>query len=200
MSRSILVGALAALALASCDKPNYPPAMRDWAALVTWDDAGEGLLIEGRPARIIKAWDFTRDAPDVELMNATSRFVAGQGLVVSGVAPDPGLRIRTDAMRGAEAPLLVVKLTRVKAAERWDGTVYYATAQHREAARFMNRPAGPAEPPTGVPVVLVYDMAALQAGGDDWLKSAIEHVRLDLDDQAGGEVIIHQVALVREPI
>lgn len=200
MSKSILAGLLAALTLTACDKPNYLPPLRDWTTLVTWDDVGGGLLVDGRPARVVKGWDFTREAAEVELLNATSRFVAGQGLVISGVAPDPGLRIPVNSLPGSGANLLVVRLTRLTAANEWDGAVYYATTQHQEAARFMNLPMDTAAPPTGVPVMLVYDMEELHAGGGDWMKSVIEHIRLDLDDGAGGEVVIHQIALVREPL
>lgn len=126
--------------------------------------------------------------------------MAGQGLLVSGVAPDPSVRIPLN-LRGSDASLVVVRLTRVKATGDWDGALYYATARHGESPKFMNFPVhADTPPPIGAPVVLIYDMDELSVGGDDWMKSTIERIRLDLDIEAGGEVIIHQVALVREPM
>ena len=199
MSRSILGGLLAAFVLTACDKPNYPESERDLASLVKWGAASQTLMLGEKPARVMKSWDFSQAPIGLELLNAKAKLVPGQGLLVSGVASDPGLRLPTDGLRGSEASLLVVRLTRVKATANWDGAVYYATEQHPESARFMSRPAGSVVPPTGVPVVLVYDMESLRVGGDDWMKSMIKHIRLDLDDGAGGEVLIHQVALVWEP-
>lgn len=199
MSRLILAGLLAALALSACDKPNYPEPERDWASLVRWDAATQTLMLGEQPARLVKSWDFSQPPAGLELLNASAKVIPGQGLLVSGVAPDPGLRLPTDSLRGSEAALLVVRLTRVKATANWDGSVYYATGEHSESARFMSGPADSVAPSTAVPVVLVYDMEALRAGGDDWTKSMIKHIRLDLDDDAGGEVLIHQVALVRQP-
>lgn len=199
MSRCILAGLLAALALTACDKPNHPEPERDLASLVTWDAASQKLMLGEQPVRVVKSWDLSQAPVGLELLNASAKVIPGQGLLVSGVAPDPGLRLPTDGLRGSEASLLVVRLTRVKATANWDGAVYYATGQHPESARFMSGPADSVAPPTGVPVVLVYDMEALRAGGDDWMKSMIKHIRLDLDDGAGGEVLIHQVALVWEP-
>lgn len=199
MSKPILAALLASLVLTACDKPNYPEPLRDWGALASWDDASGGFLIDGRPATAVKAWDFTRNPADAAPVNATARLVAGQGLVVLGVAPDPGLRAPL-GLRGSDASLLLVRLTRVKATERWDGAVYYATKRHGETGKFMNVPLHADSPRVGTPVVLVYDMDALRAGGDDWMKSMIKHIRLDLDIAAGGEVVIHQIALVREPL
>ncbi len=200
MIRSISVGLLAALCLAACDKPNYPEPERDWDALVTWNAASGTLMFGVEPAKIVKAWDFSAAPVDVELRNATAKFLPGQGLLVSGVAPDPGLRLPVDNLRGSGASLLVVRLTRMKPTAGWDGTAYYATERHSESARFMNRSSHAVAPPTGVPVVLVYDMGSLLAGGDDWMKSMIKHIRLDLDDDAGGDVLLQQIALVREPL
>lgn len=199
MSKPILASLLAVLTLGACDKPNYPEPSRNWAASVAWDEASEGFLVDGRPAAVVKAWDFAKGPVQVEAENVVSRHVAGQGLDVSSVAPDAILRIPLN-LRGSDASLVVVRLTRVKAGAGWDGALYYVTKRHGEVRAFVGYPGDPAAPPAGVPVVLVYDMEELPAGGGDWMKSTIEHIRLDLDNEAGGEVIIHQIALVREPI
>jgi hypothetical protein len=46
---------------------------------------------------------------------------------------------------------------------------------------------------------MVYDMAKPRKGGDDWVKSVITGLRLDLDDDAGGEFTLYQVAIVNVP-
>ncbi|KRB40059.1 MAG: hypothetical protein V4514_05210 [Pseudomonadota bacterium] len=199
MSKPILASLLAVLTLCACDKPNDPEPSRNWAALVAWDQASGDFLVDGRPAAVVKAWDFAKGPVEVQTPNAVSRHVAGEGLDVSSVAPDARLRIPLN-LRGSEASLVVVRLTRVKAGAGWDGALYYVTRRHGEAPAFMSFPGDPAAPLAGVPVVLVYDMKDLPAGGGDWMRSMIEHVRLDLDKEAGGEVVIHQIALVREPI
>jgi hypothetical protein len=46
---------------------------------------------------------------------------------------------------------------------------------------------------------MVYDLAKPRKGGDDWLKSVITGIRLDLDDSAGGAFTLQQVAIVSIP-
>jgi hypothetical protein len=47
---------------------------------------------------------------------------------------------------------------------------------------------------------MVYDLAQPKKGGDDWTRSTITGIRLDLDDTEGGEFTIHQVAIVSLPV
>jgi len=46
---------------------------------------------------------------------------------------------------------------------------------------------------------MVYDLSNPKKGGDDWVKSVITGLRLDLDDDAGGAFTIHQIAIVSLP-
>ena len=50
-------------------------------------------------------------------------------------------------------------------------------------------------PRIGQTVTLVFDMAKLAAGGDDWTTSRIEQIRLQTDDQPGGEFVIREAAI-----
>ena len=54
-------------------------------------------------------------------------------------------------------------------------------------------------PAVGETTVRVYDLAKPLLGGDDWTKSTIKGLRLDLDDDVGGEFTLYQVAIVNVP-
>ena len=68
-----------------------------------------------------------------------------------------------------------------------------------EAAAFATKPVRGTDPAVGETTVMVYDMANPRKGGDDWVKSVITGLRLDLDDDAGGEFTLHQIAIVNIP-
>lgn len=200
MSRICAVLAAIGLALTACDKPNAPaPVWEDqWKAEVRWDAAGERFLLNDLPADTVRLWDFEAGATGGEAMNAQLRAAPGRGVELLGNAADPAFRLQLDpGVRGDQAQLAVVRLTRLKQAGAWDGALYYSTPKHGESARFMI--PGPAEgPAVGEPVVLVYKVADLVAGRDDWLQSTIIGLRVDLEAGGGGDVIIHQVALLAE--
>jgi hypothetical protein len=200
MSKVFAAAALAASLLAACDKPNGPEPARDWSALVAWNETDGRFYVDGRPAGVVQSWDFRRGAAGFETVNAAQRPEAGQGLVIASTAPDPILR--TPAVlhvSGKDAPLVVVRLTRTKATEAWDGALYYSTKRHGETPDFMAYPARGSPPAAGSPALLVYDLGKPRVGGDDWTRSTIEQIRVDLDAGPGGEVVVHQIALIREP-
>lgn len=199
MNPATVSGVLAALALCGCDKPNEPQPRRDWGAAVAWDDAGRRFQIDGRPIETLAAWDFAAGPAGFQLANAGANHLPGRGLEVTATGPDPLIRSpKPLGLPGAKASLVIVRLTRVKATPRWDGSLHYSTDRHGETPGFMALPLAP-PPEAGRPTVLVYDMTAPLAGGRDWVRSKIDQVRIDLDEGAGGEVVIHQIALAREP-
>ncbi|HEY9235122.1 MAG TPA: hypothetical protein VIP08_08820 [Phenylobacterium sp.] len=197
--RRLLSAGLALLMLSACDKPNAPEVQTTWSK-VEWDDAVRTFRFDGEQAEVIRLWDLARDPSGVEVLNALGGIRPGDGLAIYGTMPDPGLR--TDGavgVRGAEGGLLVVRLTRLKDAGPWDGSMFYSTAKHGESARFTNRPLRTEPPRPGRTTILVYDMSAAPVGARDWRKSVIKRLRVDLDANGGGEVVVHQIALVREP-
>ena len=194
------VALLAALALCACDKPNGPEPRRDWTGAVAWDAVGGRFRIDGHPVETLAAWDFAAEGGGRLLpVNARLLGVPGQGVAVADTGPDPSVRTPgVLRLPGAQADLVIVRLTRVTPTPTWDGMLYYSTDRHGETARFALRPAGGRPPPAGAPAILVYDLAAAGPVGRDWRKSVIEQIRLDLDVGAGGAVVIHQIVLGRE--
>ena len=113
---------------------------------------------------------------------------------------DPALRSPSGlALDGAQYSHVLVRITRLAPASDWDGALHYVTANHPEAAGFMAKPVQGAEPKVNETVILVYDMRTPTMGGGDWVSSLIESLRLDFDDAAGGEFLIHQIAVTEPP-
>jgi hypothetical protein len=63
----------------------------------------------------------------------------------------------------------------------------------------MAAPVQGADPAVNETAILVYDMTHLKKGGADWTQSIIQQIRMDFEDQAGGEFLVRQVAIVRNP-
>lgn len=194
----ILALAIVVLTLAACDKSSLPEPARDWATAASWDEPGRRFLFDGQPAAVVRSWDFERtgDAEGFTPLNAKMTPVKGQGLVLINGA-DPGLHSPDDLkVEGRKGALLLVRLTRRQATGSWDGTVFHQTRSHGESEKFAHRASGVPEP--GVTTVMVYVMRASPRGGDDWAASRIKRLRIDLEGN-GGETVIHQIALTREP-
>ena len=193
----ILAVLLAMSLLAGCDKPNYPIAPHNWKT-VGWDGESARFLLDGRPASVVRSWDFAQSgqAQGFVPSNAAMTAQGGQGLVIVNGA-DPGLRSPPGlGIKGDDAAILLVRLTRRTPTKVWDGAVFYTTPRHGESEAFVNRLA--AAPEAGVPVVLAYPMTYTRSGRSDWGRGKIEQIRLDLEAD-GGETVVHQIALVREP-
>jgi hypothetical protein len=92
-----------------------------------------------------------------------------------------------------------VRLTRVRPSDKWDGSIFYTTAAHGEAGAFHTKPLRGANPVQGETTIMVYDMASLKKGGDDWTASTISGLRLDFDDSPGGAFLVHEIAVVSLP-
>lgn len=102
------------------------------------------------------------------------------------------------SIAGGDYSLVLVRLTRTAPSATFDGAIYYTTPKHGESAQFLAKTSS-ANPEVGETVILLFDMSRLVTGHEDWRKSVIEQVRLDLDDTAGGAFVIHQVAIVKAP-
>ena len=74
-----------------------------------------------------------------------------------------------------------------------------STARSCSMKALETRPVRGGDPAVGETTLMVYDLAKPILGGDDWLKSTIKGLRLDLDDDAGGEFTLYQVAIVNVP-
>lgn len=224
MRRAFVLGLMATLALAACDRPAVrtqkrapvprpaiPPGTPlvaapvhlfpdDPPSPVVWNPARGAFTFKGQVLRAEKLWTFD---------GATDGFVATHGEVLP--SDGAGLSVRVDGrdamlrtprglnVEGATRSLLLVHLTRTAAVKRWDPTVYYSTAAHGESQAYFAKPVFGGHPRLNDTVTMVFDMRHPAAGGDDWKSSIIDQVRLDVDDGAGGAFIVHQVAIAQDP-
>jgi hypothetical protein len=214
--RSLFLLALAAATLVACDEPAprrraeppapaasapaVPAASVERAGAVVWDAAKGAFLLNGKLLKPARLWTFDGSTDGWTGLGATLVPATGGGLAVNNVAFDPILVSPSGlAIDGAHNPLVVIRLTRVKAGGDWSGTLFYVTPQHGTAEAFHGRPADLKDIAVNETVTLVYDMSRPAAGGEDWSASTIDQLRFDTDDQAGGQFVIHQVAIADNP-
>jgi hypothetical protein len=171
----------------------------DSAPPVTWDEKRAAFVQTGRPLAAVRLWRFD---------HTTDGFSASPGSQVAAL-PDRGLDVtnreygafvRTPPRLGIDGrayPIVLVRLTRTKSGSGWDPTLYYATGKHEESPSFFAPVYRGKNPGVGDTVTLVFNMAKLGAGGNDWIISTVNQLRLQTDDQAGGEFVIRQVAVTK---
>ena len=214
---------LLVLALGACDEPRpreqklnprpeplsaeliTPPARsaegaEARAGAFGWD-AEAGVFLQGE-ARLQagRLWTFDGSTDGFVLAGGQVGPAEPAGLAVALTAFDPILRSPSGlALDGGRYSLVLVRLTRVARGSAWDGSLYYSTADHGESAGYTATPFQGADPAVNETVILAYDMRQPRAGGADWSTSLIDQIRLDLDDEAGGEFIIHQIAVAEPP-
>lgn len=199
------------LALSACDQPKPTPKAAAEAPAakvrpprapepITWDAAQKAFVLDGKPLKVAAQWTFETGTDGFEGAGSTLAARAGGGLEVTGDLFDPIVRLPKGlSVKGAEANTVLVRITRNRDTERWDGSLFWTTAAHGEAAGFATKPVRGADPAVGETTIMVYDLAKPKKGGDDWTRSVITGVRLDLDDSAGGAFTVHQVAIVNLP-
>ena len=209
MNRLSWIGACATfLLLTACDRPGatappaapVPPAASgsERPGPVRWNPTAGGFELGGKPLKTVKLWTFDGSTDGFTPVRSKVEPAAGQGLLVHLV--DPTLRSPKGLnVPGGQYPLVLVRLTRTAAGAAWDGALYYATANHPEAIKFLGKPLDGAAPSMNETVTLVYDMSRQAIGGQDWSQSTIDQIRLDIEDKAGGAFVIHQVAIAENP-
>lgn len=214
---------LCGMLLAACDEPRarepklnprpqpaddgaLPPAARSTAAAserpgpYAWDAAAGAFTFEGRPLRAGRLWTFEGSTDGFVMAGGEVLPAETSGLRLAARAFDPALRSPSGlALEGAQFSHVLVRVTRLAPAADWDGALHYVTADHPEAAGFMAKPFQGAAPEVNETVILAYDMRNPTMGGQDWVSSLIESIRLDFDDAAGGEFLIHQIAITEPP-
>jgi hypothetical protein len=213
MKHLLIAVALAAVlpALSACDQP--APWARAAVApepikfadnlrpqVIRWNEDAQRFEIEGAPLKAGRLWTFDGSTEGFVLTGGEALPAASFGLDVRNLQRDPMLRSPKGlGLDGSRYSLLLVRLTRTRAGADWDGAAFYSTPAHKESGEFQARPLAGGNPAVNETVVLVYDMANLTQGGDDWKSSLIDQIRLDTDDQAGGAFTIHQVAVTENP-
>lgn len=213
MRHLLIAAALAVVlpALSACDQsaPWARAAVAPEAAkvaenlrpqVVAWNDDADRFEINGAPLKAGRLWTFDGSTEGFVLTGGEALPAAAFGLELKNLQADPILRSpRGLELDGRRYSLVLVRLTRTSAGADWNGAVSYSTAAHPESGEFQALPIAGANPAVGETVVLVYDMANLVRGGEDWKSSLIDQIRLDTDDQAGGAFTIHQVAVTENP-
>lgn len=210
----LTIAALGGLILSGCDqpapyrgpqevvaapaKPEGPPTERKQP--FRWNEAESRFEFKGQPLRTEKLWTFDGSTDGFTMTGGQASLAKGPGLWVTEQSTDPILRSPSDLkVDGSLNTLVLVRVTRATAGGAWSGAMHYVTAAHGESADFMALPVQGADPAVNETTILVYDMARLRVGGADWTQSVIQQIRLDLEDQAGGEFLIRQVAITRNP-
>lgn len=203
--------AAAALTLTACEQPapwaraatapeSAQAARNERPQAVAWNEEAGRFEIGGAPLKAGRLWTFDGSTEGFVLAGGEVLPAAPVGLEVRNAGADAALRSpRGLALEGGRYSLVLVRLTRTRPGADWDGTMFYTTPAHGEAGEFQAKPVAGANPAVNETVVLVYDMARLKKGGDDWTNSLIDQIRLDTDDRAGGGFLVHQVAVTENP-
>lgn len=207
MLRSIIALAIVCAAVSGCGRKEAAsaPAAIDAPApdrkqRFAWDEAGQTFTFLNKPLAAGRLWTFQGATDGFVGLNSTVAMIEPAGLRVTATGSDPFLLSPNGLhLDGSRYSLVLVRVSRVKAGGDWDGALAYRTAEHGESAAFHTTPLRGARPQLGETMIIPYDMARLKEGGDDWTRSYIEQIRLDLDDDRGGEFIIRQVAVVENP-
>lgn len=199
------------LMLAACDGPAPwasaaaapPPAVltaKPRPQAITWNADQDVFELAGKPLKAGRLWTFDGSTEGFVLTGGGVLPGAPVGLEVQNNHADPKLRSpRGLALDGSRYSLVLVRMTRTQPGGAWDGAIFYRTADHGESGEFQAKPIDGADPALNETVVMVYDMASLKNGGEDWTMSQIDQIRLDTDDQAGGGFVIHQIAVTENP-
>ncbi|WP_332773699.1 hypothetical protein [Phenylobacterium sp.] len=211
--KSILIPILSATALllAGCDEPapwarpaKGPPVAQAPTNLraqkVAWNEAAGAFEVGGKPLKAGRLWTFDGSTEGFVLAGGSVLPATPMGLAVRNVDFDPILRSPKGLeLDGNRYSLVLVRLTRHRPGAAWDGAIFYSTVNHGESGDFRSKPVEGAAPGVNETVVLVYDMAHPKKGGEDWINSVIDSLRIDTDDQAGGTFTIHQIAVTENP-
>lgn len=170
------------------------------AGPITWNQESLSFEFAGKPMSTGRQWVFTSAPTEFMVAAAASGPADGSGLAVTENRADVVLRSAGGLnLDGGKYPLMIVRLTRIKAGDLWDGSVHYTTINHPESEAYLAKAPKDANPGVNETVTIVYDMHKLRRGGDDWKTSKIDQIRIDLDDAPGGAFIVHQIAVAERP-
>jgi hypothetical protein len=194
--RVLLAATLVLALVAGCDKPNVERVTEIERPQIQWDGQAQQFVLGVHPLELIAQWRFAGSSHGFKASNADVKPTP-KGLQIVATGDDPGLRTPAGLkLRGEDADLVLVRITRLANAASWDGSLYYATGRHGESAERRAAPQPASSPPIGVETLLIYDMKQPSVGRA-WRRSAIDQIRLDLDNEAGGAVLIHEIAIAR---
>ena len=175
------------------------PAPRP-AEPISFDASRDTFMLNGQPLVTAKQWTFANSVEGFAGAGTTVSLNEGGGLHAVGTRFDPIIRSpRNLDVKGATSNAILVRVTRQKSGGHWDGSIFYNTAGHQEVAGFAVTPSRGANPAVGETTIMVYDLTKPVKVASDWQSSVITGFRLDLDDDVGGDFVIHEVAIVNIP-
>ncbi len=208
---------IALVTLSACDQPAHrslklapvpvpllpvdlPKAPTTRVQPITWNPGDETFRLGDSPLKAVKLWTFDGTSEGFVLTGGLTSLVRNSGLRLTNQVPDPVLRsARGLVLNGARGSLVLVRLTRTQASSAWDGSLYYTTAAHPESQAYFAKPVMGGNPAPNETLILVYDMSHPMGGGDDWVTSTIDQIRIDTDDSAGGSFVVQQIAVTENP-
>jgi predicted phage tail protein len=144
------------------------------------------------------SWNFDSAAEGWAAANSSLTFPSAGVMRQTATASDPSLNISGLAINGGLYSKIRVSITRRAgtSATDWDGSIYYVTSGHGVSGSYTKKLANP-NLAVGASTVLEFDMAALTAGGSDWVTSTITAIRLDIGALSGGAFDIDWIAVGR---
>ncbi|WP_447650983.1 TipJ family phage tail tip protein [Pseudomonas abietaniphila] len=144
------------------------------------------------------SWNFDSTAEGWTATNSSLAFPSAGVMRQTATAADPSISVTGLSINGGLYSKVRVSITRRAgaAATDWDGRLFYSTSGHGISSSYVKVLANP-NLAIGSSVVLEFDMAALTAGGTDWVSSTITVLRLDLGLSSGGAFDIDWIAVGR---
>lgn len=128
------------------------------------------------PFDTFATWHFDSGTVEGWTANGATLNGAGGSLTVTSTTADPYVMTPIMALPGALFTVVRVKITR-KAGSGWDGRFYNRTATHSWGNYYKQVPNPNLA--VGQSTILDVDMAALTAGGTDWVDNTIIQLRMD---------------------
>jgi predicted phage tail protein len=144
------------------------------------------------------SWNFDSTAEGWAAANSSLTFPSAGVMRQTANASDPSINISGLAINGGLYSKIRVSITRRAGtpATDWDGSIYYVTSGHGISGSYTKKLANP-NLAVGASTVLEFDMAALTAGGTDWVTSTITAIRLDIGALSGSAFDIDWIAVGR---
>ncbi|WP_447651549.1 TipJ family phage tail tip protein [Pseudomonas abietaniphila] len=144
------------------------------------------------------SWNFDSTAEGWTATNSSLAFPSAGVMRQTATAADPSISVTGLSINGGLYSKVRVSITRRAgaAATDWDGRLFYSTSGHGISSSYVKVLANP-NLAIGSSVVLEFDMAALTAGGTDWVSSTITVLRLDLGLSSGGAFDVDWIAVGR---
>ncbi|MCO7055083.1 phage tail tip fiber protein [Pseudomonas juntendi] len=141
-------------------------------------------------------WQFDTDVEGWTASGATITVATAGAMRVTATNNDPQLIRGGLSLAGSVFSVVRARITRrAGAASDWDGKLFYSTASHGWG-NYYKQAVNPSLA-VGQTAVVEWDMAALTAGGTDWVSSVITQLRLDLSNTSGGAFDVDWIAVGR---